>query len=449
MKLSVSGYKSLSKKATIDVNGLTILSGANSSGKSSFMQPFLLIKQTLDATYSNDALILHGDNVKLSDSKDVLSRIDGIDNSFFTLAIQDDDDVIVGLRFDHEKNVGLLTKTAFLEKKRNRRIELVEGAEIDSKIDLDKYAKRRGGPSFKVFEKHFSNLRSTYEKCLSIDDFNLLVKIHSKDEDGDDELSFLADLNSDFQDVCKGIIHIPGIRGSYDRTYKVATTGKSNSNVFKGTFEQYVASIIHSWKKNKNKESKDNVSALVEYLSRLNLTSNIDVERKNDTQLEVKVSRFKKKQAEKNDFVNILDVGFGVSQILPVLVALLSAKKNNIVYVEQPELHLHPNAQMILAEIIAYSVNNGVKFVIETHSSIFIRGIQTQVAKGLLNKSKVSLNWFTQDELTGETNVSQSSLDSLGAFGDWPEDFETTYYKADVDYLDAVEKAEARLLNGK
>ncbi|RJL44583.1 hypothetical protein D5078_13830 [Pectobacterium carotovorum] len=446
MKLSVSGYKSLSNKVTIDINGLTILSGANSSGKSSFMQPFLLMKQTLDSTYSSDALILNGENVKLSDSKEVLSRIDGADKTHFVLEAQNDKKVTIGLKFEYVKNTGILTKSVFLENKNKDTVEFHDGEEIGDDITIDKYMDARSRRSMNNFTTYLLGRNKKYKKNLFIDESSIKLKMVSFPS-GSDSISYGFDFNSTLQDVCKGIIHIPGIRGSYDRTYKVTTTGKSRTNIFKGTFEQYVASIIHGWKG--GKDGRANLSLLMDYLFVLNLTSDIDVERKNDTQLEIKVSRFKKRKGEKNDLVNILDVGFGVSQILPVLVAIISSRENNIVYVEQPELHLHPNAQMILAEIISSSVNKGIKFVIETHSSIFIRGIQTQVAKGLLDKSKVSLNWFTQDELTGETKVSQSSLNSLGAFGDWPEDFETTYYKADVDYLDAVEEAEVRLSNGK
>ena len=51
--------------------------------------------------------------------------------------------------------------------------------------------------------------------------------------------------------------------------------------------------------------------------------------------------------------VNIADVGFGVSQVLPVLVALIVAEPGQLVYLEQPELHLHPRAQVALARVLA------------------------------------------------------------------------------------------------
>jgi predicted ATPase len=134
-------------------------------------------------------------------------------------------------------------------------------------------------------------------------------------------------------------------------------------------------------------------------------------------------------------------VGFGVSQTLPVLVALLAAKEKQYVYIEQPELHLHPRAQHKLAEVIARAVSNGVRVIIETHSAILIRGIQTLVVKGEIPREKVSLNWFNQDLRSGRSIVFTSMLDKHGAFGEWPEDFDETSLLADTAYLDAVEES--------
>ena len=70
-----------------------------------------------------------------------------------------------------------------------------------------------------------------------------------------------------------------------------------------------------------------------------------------------------------------------MSQTIPVLVALIGAKKGQYVYIEQPELHLHQKAQFKLAEIIGSAIKRGVQVIIETHSSILIRGIQIAVVK--------------------------------------------------------------------
>ncbi len=74
-RISIAGYKSISKEQSIDIRPLTILAGANSSGKSSIMQPLLLLKQTLEVPYDPGALLLDGPNVKFTSSDQLLSGI--------------------------------------------------------------------------------------------------------------------------------------------------------------------------------------------------------------------------------------------------------------------------------------------------------------------------------------------------------------------------------------
>jgi len=74
-KISVGGYKSIANPCSIEIQNLTILSGANSSGKSSIMQPLLLLKQTLEATYDPGALLLNGANVKFTSTEQIFSKL--------------------------------------------------------------------------------------------------------------------------------------------------------------------------------------------------------------------------------------------------------------------------------------------------------------------------------------------------------------------------------------
>jgi predicted ATPase len=130
-----------------------------------------------------------------------------------------------------------------------------------------------------------------------------------------------------------------------------------------------------------------------------------------------------------------------VSQVLPVLVALLVARKGQLVYVEQPELHLHPKAQVALAQVLAEAAQRGVRVVAETHSALLLLGVQTLVAKGQLDPNLVKLHWFTLDE-DGCTTVASRDIDEAGAYGNWPQDFGDVELKAQSDYLDAVEERE-------
>ncbi len=206
---------------------------------------------------------------------------------------------------------------------------------------------------------------------------------------------------------------------------------------FPGTFENYVASIIHNWQKSKNKCLQELTNAL----ESLGLTSKIEAKQVDDTQVELRVGRLPKHSDDKNDMVSIADVGFGVSQTLPVLVALLVAEPGQLVYIEQPEIHLHPRAQVVLAEILANAANRGIKIVLETHSDKLLLAIQSLVAEGKLSPDLVKLHWFTRQE-NGITKVSSADLDETGAFGDWPEDFGSVSLHLENRYITA---AEARL----
>src|SRR5271170_1718528 len=70
--ITVGGYKSIAREQTIEIRPLTILAGANSSGKSSIMQPLLLLKQTLEAPYDPGALLLDGPNVRFTNFEQML-----------------------------------------------------------------------------------------------------------------------------------------------------------------------------------------------------------------------------------------------------------------------------------------------------------------------------------------------------------------------------------------
>src|SRR2546421_12998439 len=76
-RITVGGFKSIAQEQGIEIKPLTILAGANSSGKSSIMQPLLLLKQTLEATYDPGALLLNGPNVRFTSADQLLSRTNG------------------------------------------------------------------------------------------------------------------------------------------------------------------------------------------------------------------------------------------------------------------------------------------------------------------------------------------------------------------------------------
>lgn len=426
MKISIEGYKSIAKKRAVELNGLTILSGANSSGKSSFMQPLLLIKQTLENDFDAGSLMLDGPNVKLSDSSEIMSKVPRADREYFAITLNDgDDETKAYYKFRARRGIhvdGIFHKSA--EFSAGIRLHLgLKSNDINLLLPDDHF-----GPLKKMFEGKKLSWKVVRNRCFL--EVEMVVNRRA--------VPFGATVTpaSGLVNLARRLIHVPGLRGNPERSYRAA----SSNSFYPGSFERYVASIIHSWKSTRLDRPK--LLELRDQLKHLGLASSIDTVSINETRLEIRISRHSGCASGGSDNVNIADVGFGVSQTLPVLVALLVAKKNQVVYIEQPELHLHPRAQYNLALIIAKAVSErNIRVVIETHSSILIRGIQILVAKKKIKSDSVSLNWFTQDSESGQTEITEAKLDRFGAFGDWPEDFDDTALSVEQAYLDAVEEA--------
>jgi hypothetical protein len=238
------------------------------------------------------------------------------------------------------------------------------------------------------------------------------------------------------QQLIYDTIHLPGSRGNPARSYLLTAVGPS----FPGTFEPYVAGLISRWKT----EEPEKLRALGGDLNLLGLTWKVDAKQLDDTQVELRVGRMPRRQrGGAHDLVSIADVGLGVSQTLPVVVALQAARAGQLVYIEQPEIHLHPRAQVAMARLLVNAANRGVRVVAETHSSMLLLGVQSLVAEGAIDPEAIKLNWFQRDEQSGATRISSADLDEAGRFGDWPEDFAEVALEAENRYLSA---AEARLV---
>ena len=211
--------------------------------------------------------------------------------------------------------------------------------------------------------------------------------------------------------------------------------------IFPGTFESYVANLIAHW----STVSPEKVNHLSDDLKLLGLTWKIEAKSVADTHVDIQVGRMPRpKHGGAKDLVSIADVGFGVSQTLPVVVALRAARPGQLVYIEQPEIHLHPRAQVAMARLLVSAAKRGVRVVAETHSSLILLAVQTLVAEEVISPDLVGLNWFIRNQKTGTTQIETAELDAAGRFGDWPEDFDEVSMKAESAYLSAAEARIAR-----
>ena len=120
--------------------------------------------------------------------------------------------------------------------------------------------------------------------------------------------------------------------------------------------------------------------------------------------------------------VNIFDVGFGISQILPVIVADVDSHEGATILVNQPEVHLHPSCQASLAN---YFVERSASrnFIIETHSEYLINRLRLLIADGKFSAADVALYY-----IDGEVGkIHEIALKKNGAIGGAPDEFFDTY----------------------
>lgn len=426
-KISIEGFKAIGDRVDVELRPLTLLAGANSSGKSSLMQGVLLLKQTIEAPYDPGPILLHGPHVRFTSVEQLLhtgvsklSRADG-----FTVGIDDG-------------------KSSF-----ETRIERSSGSKQELVVSRFKL-RFKGSPLFELTpDTNIEDLIKKHPKQFNIppspeyrieivrDRFTLVVSLVRPPTDGAGQARFLAPIVPVDLGLLRNIIHIPGLRGNPERSYPLTATGP----FFPGTFENYSASVISRW----SDDEPDKIKELGKNLQQLGLTWKVEAKRVDGASVELRVGRMPRSVVGgARDLVNIADVGFGVSQTLPILVALIEAKRGQLVYVEQPEIHLHPRAQVAMASLLADAAKRGVVLVVETHSSSLLLAIQTLVAEGSLPHELVKLHWFTRDEKSGATKIDGADLDEAGRFGDWPEDFDDVSLAAQSRYLDAVEAAMAK-----
>lgn len=125
--------------------------------------------------------------------------------------------------------------------------------------------------------------------------------------------------------------------------------------------------------------------------------------------------------------VLLTDVGFGVSQVLPVVVQCFYAPPGSTIILEQPEIHLHPAVQSSLADLFIEAIraregglDRGVQIIVESHSEHFLRRLQRRIAEGL--EPNLAALYFCEAGRAG-SRIRELDLDLYGNIRNWPENF--------------------------
>lgn len=126
--------------------------------------------------------------------------------------------------------------------------------------------------------------------------------------------------------------------------------------------------------------------------------------------------------------VKLTDVGFGVSQVLPVIVECFYVPRRSIVIFEQPEIHLHPRVQADLADLFVDAIRaredsaaRDCQFIIESHSEHFLRRLQRRIAESELSNQDAALYFVHADG--AQARIEELDVDQFGNIKNWPDNF--------------------------
>ncbi len=401
-KLRLHNFKIWDETGDVSLAPVTLLLGANSSGKSSLIQSFLLLRQT---ALSHDAGVTlnfgNGDSqesVQLGQFNDVLCKHGDdkeieIEFRWGQSAASADTRVYVA-RYKKAKGGAAALKTVRLEDEGESYWAVLGRHNAYSiKLGSERY-KRGASPEYKP------------ERSVM---FPPAARTKLKEHSGRVEkigLSLIEEL--------RRISYLGPNRQIPRRDYgwsgnMPVTLGDRGER----TADALIASQYLGNNPGVNGELLQDIS---KWLKRMGLADGIIVKRLGHS------ARHEILLEADGELTNLKDVGVGVSQVLPVITAAYVAQPGTIIIVEEPESHLHPLSQALLAELfVEASMEQGIQFIIETHSEHLLRRLQTLVAKEIVDPVNVDMYFVEREGVNA--SVKDLELDEYGRIGKWPDKF--------------------------
>lgn len=350
--IRIKNFKSL-KNENIDFANLNILTGLNGIGKSSIVQTFLLLRQSRDVfSKKQKYLNLQGSLVNIGSYNDAIHF----------LYERKEDYIKLDFQFDYQ-NISLKTKsyTKFPEEAENTQIPISL-----SSIKPETYKEALFSP--KKFQ-YLTAERISNEGRYQTNNINLE--------------------NKDF-----------GINGEYAWQYFVENRLKSVSNkklqhpnedslLLKDQINAWLSEISPNIEVNAFYDPNDSTKIIAEYQFKF----------LNEANVFDSTPAFKPK-----------NVGFGISYTFSVLLALLTAEKNDLLIIENPESHLHPKGQSKIAELMCLVAQNDVQIFCETHSDHIINGTRVGIINKSIEVEKVKIHYLYRENDALTTKAEQIKI---------------------------------------
>lgn len=400
-RLELENFKRFSS-AAIDLSGrINVLLGPNSSGKSSVIKAILALKQTASTTNENETLATQGDYVDLGVYKDYVFDHKIEHKIRITTTVEDILQVFPLSSLGHKSlRISLvLGHDHATEQARLLEIHATEPVSgnpilsICKKTTRDTYSisiSEDAAISFAAnvlrepSKTRANTLVRSWARGLSvrIDDRYVITlekrpQENKKSYQGEPDLVLFyarSIIDSFFRGLDKEFFYLGPLRRSPSRSY--ARTGHLLSV---GPAGEHTPSVLANLKARAAKErsvqqvQRRRLNQFNEWMQTL-FPGRIVEAKSLDELVKLLISR----SDSRGDAIS--DVGFGISQILPILVQIAVMPDRSTLLIEQPELHLHPSVQTRLAEVLAAASQSGRRFIVETHSEHFVRGLQLAIS---------------------------------------------------------------------
>jgi predicted ATPase len=224
--------------------------------------------------------------------------------------------------------------------------------------------------------------------------------------------SQISRMTSMFFKMNREFNYISSFRHPPERTYYRKTKGALKVGRYG---ENHIDQLIE-WEQSKSKQFR----TLVKSLQGLDLLNEIHAKTFSGGRFDIKV-----KPSHASVDTSLIDVGFGVSQFLPIIVADLQLEKDATLAVSQPEIHLHPSAQALLGDYFSRNVDAGKRYIIETHSEYLVNRFRALIAKGDLKPDDVSVYYLRKK--SDRTESFRITFTKEGKIEGAPKDFFETY----------------------
>ena len=431
--LRLVNFKSWKDTGDIQLAPITAFFGTNSSGKTSLLQALLLLKQTIASSNSNITLDFGQQDalfVELGSFKETIFNHDETLPLEFNLSWKLlNEHYIIPLDFRSGKNLFTNNKIGFKTqiKKNNGDKPAVEffSYEFDStnfalkKDHIDKLFYKLNIDDHDLnFIPLTPETNTQYVLPIKFYGYPSYINFVSEYTDFVD-IRLLGALPFKLEELFSRINYLGPLRDYPKRQYYWTNDSQSLDVGTKG--ERAIQTILSS----NNFEAKDSLSEKVAYwLKELGLIHSFEIKSlsagSNIYQVHVKIS-------EKSSEVLLTDVGFGVSQIIPVITLCYCVPEGSILLIEQPEIHLHPKIQAGLADVFIDAIKTrGIQIILESHSEHLLRRLQRRMAEFGLNDSSVDkekINLYFCESKDGASEIKNLILDDYGNITNYPKNF--------------------------